>query len=630
MALGFDLESNGLLADLTEIHVLVVKDTNTKERWIYRTDTLSQGVAQLQEAPHIVGHNIIGFDIPAIQKLFPEFKPKGKVTDTLVMSRLLFQTIIDTDLGRIKAGRIPARLRGSHKLEAWGYRLGKLKDEYQGDMSIEDPAEREAQKWTYWNQDMEDYCVQDVEVTEELYLRMKPKIEEFSTAAFIEHAVADICARQERHGFYFHEDKAIELFAELQGKRIELEQQLRADIKGWYRSKGSFTPKVNSPKNGYTKDVPFTKLEYIEFNPSSRLHIAKYLKDLYGWIPEEFTDSGQPKVDESILEKLPFDGVKAIAEYLMIGKRLGQLAEGKQAWLKKVVNGRIHGQVNTNGAVTGRATHSNPNLAQVPSVKKNKDDVLLRSLEGAYGADCRELFGVPKGKVQVGADLSGIELRCLAHYMARWDNGEYGKVILEGDIHTVNQKAAGLATRAAAKTFIYAFLYGAGDKNLGYQLLTPEQLRAVPTQEERDALAMKTGRSARRKFMKGLPAMKNLIERVQELAKERGFLIGLDGRKLHCRSPHSALNTLLQSAGALVAKQALIEFDNLVADRGWSDRVHQVAWIHDEIQVETDPELAEEVGKLCLEAFKRAGEFFNFRIRIDGEYKIGNNWCDCH
>lgn len=618
MALVFDCETNGLLRDLTTIHVLVITDTEADRTETFKGDTLSQGVSKLQKADHIVGHNIIGFDIPAIQKLFPWFQPQGHITDTLTVSRLLYQTLTDTDLGRIKAGRLPGKLRGSHKLEAWGYRLGVLKDEYQGDTSIEDPEVRKATKWDHWNQDMEDYCVQDVAVSVELYKRMLPRIEEFPQAVALEHAVAAIIQRQEAHGFWFNQSAAIDLFAELQARKIDLEQQLRADIKGWYATKGLFTPKTNSAKYGHTAGVTYTKLEYIEFNPGSRLHIAKYLTKLYGWKPEEFTDSGQPKVDESILQKLPFDGVKPIAEYLMVCKRLGQLSDGKQAWLKHLRGDRIHGSVNTNGAVSGRATHSNPNLAQVPSVGT------------PYGVECRSLFGVPKGKVQVGADLSGIELRCLAHYMARWDNGAYGQVILEGDIHTANQEAAGLPTRAAAKTFIYAFLYGAGDMNLGYQLLTPERLMKCKDQEARDRLARKTGAAARKKFLAGLPAMKALVERVQKAAEERGYLIGLDGRKLHCRSAHSALNTLLQSAGALVSKQALVELDRLLKERGWEDRVHQIAWVHDEVQLETDPEIAEEVGKLCLEAFRLAGEFFNFRIRIDGEYKIGRNWSDCH
>jgi DNA polymerase I-like protein with 3'-5' exonuclease and polymerase domains len=286
----------------------------------------------------------------------------------------------------------------------------------------------------------------------------------------------------------------------------------------------------------------------------------------------------------------------------MVQKRIGQLAEGDQAWLKKVGNDdRIHGSVITNGAVTGRATHSNPNMAQVPSVS------------APFGTECRTLFHVPQGKSLVGADLSGLELRCLAHYMAKWDGGSYGRTLLEGDIHTVNQNAAGLPTRNQAKTFIYGFLYGAGAAKIGSIV----------------GKGAAEGQRLKSRFLKQLPALAKLVEAVQ-YASNRGYLLGLDGRKLFVRSSHAALNTLLQSAGALIAKQSLVEFDRLVLERGWSDKVKLVAWIHDEIQVETDEDIAEEVGTLAVRAFELAGTYFGFRIPITGEFRVGRNWAETH
>src|SRR5690606_27698447 len=235
-------------------------------------------------------------------------------------------------------------------------------------------------------------------------------------------------------------------------------------------------------------------------------------------------------------------------------RSISQLAEGDQAWLKVERNGKIHGSVNPNGAVTGRATHAYPNVAQVPAVRKGKKDgetVILYGGEGGYGWECRELFTVPDGWSLVGSDASGLELRCLAHFMARYDGGKYGKVLLEGDIRSENQKAAGLHTRDNAKTFIYAFLYGAGDAKIG------KIVKKGPAD----------GKRLKAKFLAKTPALKRLIEAVRNAAK-RGYLIGLDGRQLHVRSAHAALNTLLQSAGALVCKKWLVMVEEELQARG--------------------------------------------------------------
>jgi DNA polymerase I-like protein with 3'-5' exonuclease and polymerase domains len=283
----------------------------------------------------------------------------------------------------------------------------------------------------------------------------------------------------------------------------------------------------------------------------------------------------------------------------MIQKRLGQLAEGKEAWVKLEKNGRIHGRVNTNGAVTGRCTHSNPNMAQVPAVR------------APYGKECRELFTVAKGYKMVGADASGLELRCLAHFMGKWDEGAYAKELLEGDIHTANQKAAGLETRDQAKTFIYAFLYGAGDAKIGTVV--------GKGQEE--------GAKLRANFLKKTPALKYLKDAVEKAAK-RGYLLGLDGRKLWIRSEHAALNTLLQSAGALVMKKACCILDKMIKESGFDAKF--ALNVHDEWQIEVKEEVAELVGNLAVQAIRDAGDFFNFRCPLDGEFRVGNNWAETH
>jgi DNA polymerase I-like protein with 3'-5' exonuclease and polymerase domains len=334
------------------------------------------------------------------------------------------------------------------------------------------------------------------------------------------------------------------------------------------------------------------------------MHIADRLKTIHGWEPKEFTPSGQAKVDDSVIAKLDYPEAKLLAEYLVIDKRLGQLSDGNQAWLKKVNtnDSKIHGSIRNNGAVTGRATHSHPNLAQVPSSS------------APFGSECRGLFSVPVGKSLVGADLSGLELRCLAHYMGQYDSGAYAKQLLEGDIHTTNQHAAGLNDRAQAKRFIYAFLYGAGAEKIG----------------EVVGGSKKEGAMLKKRFLAKTPALKKLITNVTAYAEKHGYVPGLDGRLLKIRSPHAALNTLLQSAGALISKQAIILFKQLLTDKGYQDRAHLVAWVHDEIQVESDKEIADEVGKLAVQSFEISGKHFQFRCPITGEYKVGSNWSETH
>lgn len=601
----FDCETDGLLHELTVIHCIAIKNLLTGE--VIRANdhgsafTIEQALHVLMEADGIAGHNILAFDIPAIQKVYPWFKPKGLLRDTLLMSRLIYTDLTDRDFKFVR--RHPSlgkNLIGSHSLEAWGIRLGEWKGDYAKEMKAKgiDP-------WARWNQAMDDYCYQDIVVTEKLWEKLLAK--GFSEESIqLEHDVAPIILRQERYGFLFNREKARDLERLLVEKRVELADKLREAFPPWVVPLPPFIPKRDNRTKGWIKGVPVERSKTIVFNPASRDHIADRLKALRGWKPTQFTDSGKPKVDESVLEGLSYPEVPLLLEYLTVEKRLGQLSEGKQAWLKLVGkdDSRIHGRVTQNGAVTGRMTHSNPNVAQVPAC-------------GApFGAECRELFHVAKGKMQVGADASGLELRCLAHYMARWDGGEYAKVILEGDIHTVNQTAAGLPTRNNAKTFIYAFLYGAGDEKIGSIVGKGRQ----------------AGAKLKRKFLDGLPALDTLLEGVKAAACKRGYLVGLDGRKLHVRSDHAALNTLLQSAGAIVMKKALVILDVNLQALGFLPGLNYefIANVHDEWQIECDEDIAETVGKAAADAIRLAGEHYGFRCPLAGEYKIGNNWKECH
>jgi len=310
----------------------------------------------------------------------------------------------------------------------------------------------------------------------------------------------------------------------------------------------------------------------------------------------------------------------------MVQKRIGQVAEGNEAWLRHVQkDSRVRGRVNTNGAVTGRMTHSKPNMGQVPSGKSE------------YGHECRQCWTVPPGKKLVGADADALELRDLAGYLAIYDEGAYIKTVLEGDksqgtdMHSVNCRALGMDPKAyvfgaetgrdVAKTWFYAFIYGAGPEKLGYTVLRTHGKQA-----------REKGLELRKAFLKGLPAVGKLVSAVQDKAKTRGYLIGLDGRRLPVRSMHAAINTLLQSAGAVQMKKALCILDDDLQAAGLTPGVNYefVANVHDEWQIEVDENKAEMVGRMAVDAIRKAGAFFKFRCPLDGAYDIGNNWSETH
>jgi len=437
----FDLESDGLLDELTTIHCLVLKDVDTGEVISTSSQTLDvkDTIAErLMKADMIIGHNIINFDIPAIQKLYPWFTiDRSKAFDTLVMSRLIWTDLFGDDEGLWRAGTLKGNLRGRHSLKAWGVRLGLLKGDF-GDTT----------KWDKWSPEMQEYCERDVEVTTKLFALIESKKTD-PRAIELEHEVAFIIDEQERTGFMFDRDRCLDLLKKLQEERADVESKLQNLFDPWF----SFEETVNPPKTLNFKDLTrhsltagaeYSKIKLNVFNPGSRAHIADRLKKIRGWVPKEFTNCGQPQVDDEILSALPYPEAKQIAYYLMLQKRIGQIYEGKNSWLRyyNESTGRIHGRVNTNGAVTGRMTHSHPNVAQTPSVGV------------PYGEECRAVWTVPSGKKLVGVDVSGLELRMLAHFMAPHDGGAYAREVVEGDVHTTNMEAAGLSERAQAKTFI--------------------------------------------------------------------------------------------------------------------------------------------------------------------------------
>ena len=648
------------------IHCIWVIDRETKQEYRFRdveyaevprSGTIIQGLKMLADAKEIGGHNISGFDIPYTQVIYRDFKPTGIIRDSKVESELWYpsnelKSLDFKALAKYKKW-IPQWMFGSHSLGAWGLRLKCPKDEYKQackDQGIEDP-------WGAWNVPMEDYCMQDVRSNIALfeYMESKNPYEQAAAAVALENKVAPILHKLTQHGVTFNKDEAIKLHSELAGRQEEIRLQLQSYFPPYMKRAGNLKTvkrtmkrfvesELGSKTRKYRGNIQKGWYEYheegavsipvklVDFNPGSRQAIANRLMVVYGWEPTKHTDKGAVQVDEEIMKDLPYEPAELITEYLLIGKRLGQIASGDQAWLKQERNGRIHGKIHQNGTRTTRGSHHSPNLGQVPKVGK------------PHGAECRACFGPSKGRVQVGCDLSGIELRALGHYLARYDGGAYAREAIEGDVHEEARKTCHFNSRDHVKTLEYAFLYGAFDTKLGWTVIkdkTPAQLEKIIAKHGplNDKLATKMGRATRQNLEQGINGLDPLVRAVKKAAK-RKRMRALDGRWLKVPSQHSALNTLLQHLGGLLAKvwmvliQEELEKQNLVEPLSWvawpEDLVHLMLWVHDEVQQDCDPAVAEQVAAIDIECAKRAGEFFNLRVKVDAEAKIGKNWRECH
>ena len=552
MRLLLDIETT---LDHSKIWCVVTKDLDTNEVKVWKeAKDLSE---YIKAASLIVAHNGIAFDFYLLNKLWKCQITLRRVKDTLVLSRL-----------------VNPSLDGGHSLGNLGNLLGIQKSEFY-DFDLQ----------TKTLEEMVQYCIQDVEVLHRIYnyLEAELKRQEFSTKSQeLEHEVQTIIAVQERNGFKFNESSAMQLLAELKAKLDAITTEMQR----------IFPPRITTGRTHKTTGKPLKDI--IEpFNPGSRQQIAERLIEK-GWKPEKYTEKGSVIVDETTLEGIDIPEAKAIAEYLMLQKRIAQI----ESWMEHTQrDGRVHGKVITNGAVTGRMTHHSPNMAQVPN-------------SGAiYGPECRNLWTVEKGCKLVGIDASGLELRMLAHYM---NDNEYTNEVISGDIHTANQKAAGLETRNQAKTFIYAFLYGAGAAKIGKIV----------------GGSSKEGQKLINNFLRNTPKLERLRERVSKAFIERGVLLGLDGRKLLVRSEHSALNTLLQGAGAIAMKKALVLLHKDLTNRKIPFKL--VANVHDEWQVEVSEQFADEVGQSGVRAIQNAGLEFRMNCPLTGEYKIGDTWKETH
>lgn len=719
--LYFDTEGNDLLPGLHSMWCLGIIDLDTLEEFYYGppvprdakhpvtgedlwtpvlgnpAGTVEDGIRALQEADLTVAHNGIDYDYIAIEKLYPWYRRCPKAWDSLVAAKVVwpYDTLLGPDLKRVKAGTMPMSMAKRHSLKAWGYRLGDYKDEYTGGFDA-------------WNPWMAAYMMQDCRPGVKLWKLIEDRVgwSEGSTAALVwpelvfevEHEVARIIKQQELHGVHFDRKAAEALASELANEQARISALLVEAFGSWW-SAGKVTtpsrrrvyvrhdlphitkkrfgktgkelkPYVGAPAEHYEPDAPYTPVTWTTFQPSSRDHLGQRLQAVYGWKPKKFGSNGKPTVDETTLEEIPEAVMpkatrQLILDYFVVSKTLGTLANGKKSWLGLCTpdTNRIHGRMDSAGAVTGRGTHKDPNLSGTPSVKKEKvvlpdgtkTEVVLKGLKGRYGWESRALFIADVGWELTGVDASSLELIDLGHYLTPLDEGAFSARVCDPN-RDPHQEHADIAdmTRADAKTAIYLFVYGGGAyklsldlsvepheevEYLGYKGL-PMLLKNLVKRFDQDFVDKLDDNQKARiakariiilKFEKNIEGLRDLIDRVSETAA-RGWLKGLDGRRLHVRKAYSALNTLLQSAGAQTCKLWMMLVHRRLAEKGLKIGVDykQVLWVHDELQFTHRPGLGPLISEVAKDCIREAGEILGLRGQYRGDAKIGKNWAECH
>ena len=571
-----DIETDGLEA--SKIWVVVCQDIDSKAVNIFQ-DRVNL-IRYLKRYKTIVGHNVLSFDIPVLNKLWGINISRERIVDTLILSQLFN----------------PNRDKG-HSLAEWGHKLGMEKGEFCD--------------FTRLSKEMVDYCVQDTKITTKLYeYLMRVEKKDFSDASIeLEHNIRFIIDRQQDHGFYLDFKNAHILMTETNCKAKEIEAEILSTIKPKAKLLKHVIPKIklNGEMSSVgVKQIPdyanvvggeFSFIEFQPFNLASPKQIVERMQE-YGWKPVEFTPKGNPKVTERNLATVSTNAPKALqqlAEWKMLETRWKTV----EAWLDAVdQENRVHGKVRTMGAITGRMTHSEPNMANVVASYK------------PYGKECRACWTVEDtaNYSLVGVDAKGLELRMLAHYM---DDPEFTEAVVNGDPHTLNQKAAGLPTRESAKTFIYALCYGAGSEKIGSII----------------GGSSKDGEKLKEKFFSNMPKLKALIKKVQSYAN-RGYIRGIDGRRLFVRSPHASLNTLLQGAGAICCKQWSILLYEEIEKLGLDASL--VNTIHDEQQYECHKKDVDKLCEIADTTMQQVGIGFNMNILLNADAKVGLTWAETH
>lgn len=610
----YDIEANNLLPGLTTIWCIGVCEPRLPDVVTCYTDyddahpSLQEGLERLSRAKRLIGHNNVGYDYPAIEKLYPGYVRFEQQWDNMAVAALLNPS------------------RHSLALASFGKEFGFPKGDFHD--------------FSAYSEEMRVYMVRDVALTARVYNDLQAQLKhayidgvDYRKSIELEHKVQLCLSLQNRHGFKFDVKAAEMLSAQLSGRVSRLERQLlavfgpaiRPKNASWcyttrtWKSPEIFKPKVNNQPSGYTKNAELVKARVEIFNPGSREQVAMRLNHLYGWKPSEYTDDGRPKVDESVLTELEYPEAKVLVEYYKTAKQLAQLSDGKTAWLKLHEGGRMHGYIRSCGTRTHRMSHSRPNMANCDKAPR-----------------MRQLWVPDSGHVLVGVDANALELVMLSCYLYPWDKGAYARAVLSGkkedgnDAHSLNMRAAGLLSRSASKLYFYAMLYGAGNEKLGSVYVQDHAANGGKLHPKSSYRAI--GKQSRQSIEGGVTGLGELIQAVGEKARTRGYILLPDGRRA-LSSQRTALNTLLQGAGSVLMKKALVIFyHDLMSEAKLVHGVDYalVANVHDEQQITAKPEYAKTVGEAFAKAITLAGEALGLPVPFSGDYHIGHSWAETH
>lgn len=584
--------------------------------------------ALYSKATTLVGHNIIKFDIPALNNAFGLTPPEHvKVVDTKLESTIRFPDLKELDFRKKLKDRVDSKHIGKHSLEAWGQRLKFPKGDYSKEMEAkgQDP-------WAEYSQLMGDYCAQDVRVTARLLelLQSRPVP---GDVLDLEYFMDAFCWDMTQTGYPFNYEKSQELLATLTNEKYRLLTQLQREVPAFYKPAGEFIPKKDSKI--YCAGQPLTKVTLNEFNPNSDDHKKRYLYDR-GWSPDledqaTLTDAGRKALKDGLpvtpnmasaktenIEDLDIPGVQPLIQYCVVVKRLSQLSGGAKAWLNFLEDdGRIHGSYNTMGCISSRASHVNPNIGQVPKGGKLEDGSFGAGFAAGkggkpYGNECRDLFEPLPGHVMVGADLSNLEGMVLGHYMIPFGGQEYANLLMAGNNHDRNAEIL-QCDRGTAKTWYYAMIFGGGMPKLGKILGGGPEL----------------GTHSKARFSQEATGFGELSAALTERVKAADIK-GLDGRPLHIRKAHAALNLICQSAGAIIAKRWIYIAHHKLEELDLLQYGKFLAWVHDEVQCSVEPEYADAWGKVLVQSAAEAGRQLKVNVPISAEYAKGASWRDTH
>ena len=704
----FDVEGDGLLyaqgskKQVTQVWCLAAVDIETGEEFYWGVDfeNIEDGLRFLAECDLLIGHNSIGYDFPCLERLYPWWKRPAKSWDSMIVAKCAYppDALIESDMARYRKGLFPGELLKRHSLKAWGYRTGTHKGDYKGGFDEWCPA-------------MAVYLMGDVRSTLALWKVLtrkmgwtenpldeatgKPKNLVWPERAIeVECKLARIIHEQGECGVRFDMDKAQKLAQELRNQQASIEAKLVEAFGSWWEAsaeqtvgrtalskvEGSptvtvkrFSEKTGKELKPYVGPVleercegdKYVNIEWTTFSPSNRHHLGKRLQEVYGWKPKKFGAKGEPTVDETTLEEIPEAVLpahirKLILDYFVVSKTYAMVSSGRKAWIALGQTGRVFGEVDTAGAVTRRSTHKNPNLSQVPGVKKEKGadgkEHVVKGLAGKFGWECRELFGADDGWDETGVDASSLELICLGHYLAPVDHGAFSARVCdpERDAHREHANLCGML-RADAKTAIYLKVYGGSAYKLSLSLSIGEEeeipgylcskalpglLRSLEKRmgedfvkklDDRQKAKIAKAQDIIKKLEGGIVGLKDLIKQVQDAA-ERGWLKGMDGSAIFVRKPYAALNTLLQSAGAVTCKRWLVLMHEELERRGYKKGVDwkQILFIHDEVQITHRPGLGPIILEVGEQTLVQAGIELGLRGRYRSDGKTGPTWAHCH